>query len=67
VGGTDGEKLGALAAAWETKYGPGWDFQVGDGGFRGAGEDLAWVYRVEPVTAYGFGKGETFSQTRWTF
>ena len=25
------------------------------------------VFRVEPSTAFGFGKGETFSQTRWRF
>ena len=27
----------------------------------------ALVYRVAPATAFGFGKGKQFSQTRWRF
>jgi len=64
---TDPGRLGELAAAWEAKYGPDWHFDVVEGGFQGGGEDLGWVYRVAPVTAYGFGKGGTFSHTRWRF
>ena len=64
---TDPGTLGGLAAAWEAKYGPDWHFEVAEGGFASGGERPAWVFRVEPVTAYGFGKGDTFSQTRWTF
>ena len=36
-----------------------------DGGFNGDG-GVALVFRVEPVTAFGFGKGP-YSQTRWRF
>jgi len=38
---------------------------VRDGAFYGEG-GRAEVYEVNP-TAFGFGKGETFSQTRWRF
>jgi general stress protein 26 len=64
---TDRATLEVLAAAWEAKYGESWHFDVGEGGFLGGGESVAWVYRVEPMTAFGFGKGDTFSQTRWRF
>ncbi|WP_263170921.1 pyridoxamine 5'-phosphate oxidase family protein [Streptomyces sp. SCSIO ZS0520] len=60
-------RLRALARAWEEKYGPVWHFEVHeDGGFR-ALHGMAEVYAVAPRTAFGFGKGETFSQTRWRF
>ncbi|WP_232668760.1 pyridoxamine 5'-phosphate oxidase family protein [Pseudonocardia sp. TRM90224] len=62
---TDRDELAALAAAWETKYGPEWHFDVADGGFYGAG-GVALVYRLEPVTAYAFGKAP-YSQTRYRF
>ena len=65
---TDRATLELLAVAWETKYGEFWHFEVGDGGFLGGADDnVAWVYRVAPVTVFGFGKGDTFSQTRWRF
>ncbi|MFM9367518.1 pyridoxamine 5'-phosphate oxidase family protein [Streptomyces sp. Da 82-17] len=63
---TDEPRLRALAAAWAEKYGEVWSCEVTEGGFRGAnGLDL--VYSVVPRTAFGFGKGELFSQTRWRF
>jgi nitroimidazol reductase NimA-like FMN-containing flavoprotein (pyridoxamine 5'-phosphate oxidase superfamily) len=64
---TDTSTLQALADAWEAKYGPEWRFEVGDGGFEGQGETTAWVFRIEPKTVHGYGKGAVFSQTRWTF
>ncbi|MDQ0992801.1 pyridoxamine 5'-phosphate oxidase family protein [Streptomyces sp. V3I7] len=77
---TDEKRLAELAAAWEAKYGPGWHFEVRDGGFGTAGttsapppteesEDAgrAVVFRVDPRTAFGFGRDEGFSQTRWRF
>jgi nitroimidazol reductase NimA-like FMN-containing flavoprotein (pyridoxamine 5'-phosphate oxidase superfamily) len=57
--------LSRLAAAWKSKY--DWDWTVRDGGFHGAEGNVAQVFAVAPQTAFGFGKGETFSQTRWRF
>ncbi|WP_431040836.1 pyridoxamine 5'-phosphate oxidase family protein [Streptomyces sp. P1-3] len=77
---TDEKRLVELAAAWEAKYGPDWHFDVRDGAFslatttaapppteetRDAGR--AVVFEVSPRTAFGFGRGEGFSQTRWRF
>jgi hypothetical protein len=31
------------------------------------GGNMALVYEVAPTTAFGFGKGTSFSQTRWRF
>jgi general stress protein 26 len=66
-GVTDRSTLEALASVWEAKYGEFWHFDVGDGVFIGEAGNVALVYRLEPVTAFGFGKGNTFSQTRWRF
>lgn len=63
---TDQQSLQDLASAWESKYGAAWHFDVGDGVFR-SGDHEAFVFRIAPITAYGFGKGEVSSQTRWTF
>jgi general stress protein 26 len=61
----DRERLQVLADAWEHKYGSEWHFEVGDQTFTGQ-EGPALVFRVEPSTAFGFGKGP-YSQTRWRF
>lgn len=61
----DRDELAALAAAWEAKYGPEWHFDVVDGGFAG-GNGVALVYRIEPATAFAFGK-DPYSQTRYRF
>ncbi|MGP8299764.1 pyridoxamine 5'-phosphate oxidase family protein [Streptomyces inhibens] len=58
--------LRRLADLYVEKYGSDWQFDVRDGAFYGQG-DRAIVFRVEPVTAFGFGRGETYSQTRWKF
>ena len=50
----------------EDKYGPEWHFDVGDGRFIQRGNPGALVFRVEPTTAYAFGKAP-YSQTRWRF
>ncbi|MFD4293867.1 pyridoxamine 5'-phosphate oxidase family protein [Rhodococcus sp. NPDC058505] len=57
--------LRGLADAYVTKYGPQWRFEVAAGGFRGGGGP-ALVFRVAPVTVFGFTRGP-FSQTRWRF
>lgn len=63
---TDDAKLRRIAEAYEAKYGRDWHFDVGDGAFHAEGR-AALVYEVAPSVAFGFGKGEEFSQTRWRF
>lgn len=62
----DDAELRRVAGAYENKYGTDWHFDVNDGAFHHeAGE--AWVFRVAPVTSFGFAKGEPFGQTRFRF
>jgi nitroimidazol reductase NimA-like FMN-containing flavoprotein (pyridoxamine 5'-phosphate oxidase superfamily) len=63
---TDGATLRRVAETIEAKYGPTWHYEVRDGAFQHA-PGVAWVYEMRPVTAYGFGKGDVFSHTRWRF
>jgi general stress protein 26 len=59
----------SVAAVYESKYGP--RFTAPEGTWFGLGDAIRGgdvpVYRVTPSTAFGFGKGEQFSQTRWRF
>ena len=60
--------LQRVADAYAAKYGDPFNFTVGNGAFLnegGGGEAL--VFEVRPVKAFGFGKGDSFSQTRWRF
>jgi hypothetical protein len=61
----DEAELRRRAAAYETKYGSDWHYDVVDGAFAGPA-GVAEVYRVRPVTAFGFTRG-TYRQTRWRF
>ncbi len=61
---SDEAKLQRLADKYASKY--DWHYTVRDGAFYGEG-GLALVYEVTPTTAFGFGKGEPFSQTRYRF
>ncbi|MEU9158271.1 pyridoxamine 5'-phosphate oxidase family protein [Streptomyces sp. NPDC048417] len=63
---TDEGRLRELAAAWEAKYGPVWHYEVADGCFQ-HGPGRALVFAVRPRKVLGFGKGELFSQTKWTW
>lgn len=64
----DDATLHELSAAWTAKYGEYWRYDVADGTFRHAGGGAAVVYRVDPVTAFAFTKGEgRFGQTRYRF
>jgi hypothetical protein len=63
---TDDDALRRIADAYVAKYGEDWRFAVRDGAFRHDSGD-ALVFRVAPATAFGFGRGETYSQTRWRF
>jgi hypothetical protein len=62
---SDKVTLERLAGRYRTKY--GWQFAVRDGTLQGDEGNIAQVYAVRPTTAFGFGKGEPFSQTRWHF
>jgi general stress protein 26 len=64
----DDAHLRRLADAYEAKYGEDWRFDVQDGEFRhSSGEGVAFVFEVAPRKAFGFRKGDEFSQTRWRF
>jgi hypothetical protein len=63
---TDAVILQQVADRFAAKY-DGWAFTVGDGVLVGEPGNKAIVFRVAPQTAFGFGKGEPFSQTRWQF
>ena len=54
-----------VAKAYGAKY-AGWGLTVGEGVMLGEGGDTL-VFEIVPVKAFGFGKGEPFSQTRWDF
>jgi hypothetical protein len=71
---TDSATLQRVADLYEAKYGSAWRYIVRDGALyhahealRGEDASAALVYEVAPTTAFGFGKGEPFSQTRWQF
>jgi hypothetical protein len=59
--------LRRVAERFSTKYDPAFQFTAGDGVLRGDEGNTALLYEVAPVTAFGFGKGESYSQTRWRF
>lgn len=70
----DESTLQRIADAYVAKYGEDWHFVVQDGGFiheseaqEGSTSGEVRVYEATPVTAFGFGKGATFSQTAWRF
>jgi uncharacterized pyridoxamine 5'-phosphate oxidase family protein len=59
----------SVADTYESKYGP--RFTAPEGTWFGLGDAIRRgetpLYRVAPATAFGFGKGEKYSQTRWRF
>jgi nitroimidazol reductase NimA-like FMN-containing flavoprotein (pyridoxamine 5'-phosphate oxidase superfamily) len=66
---SDEPRLQRVANRYASKYDPRFQFTVRDGAFYGedAERGPAVVYHVTPTKAFGFGKGESFSQTRWRF
>jgi hypothetical protein len=62
---TETAALQRIADRYKSKY--DWNFTVEDGAFVQDGEHRPWVFRVAPVTAFGFKKGNPFGQTRWRF
>jgi hypothetical protein len=65
---TDEAKLQRLADAYIAKYDQLFVFHVRAGALWIEGsEDPGLAYEIRPTKAFGFGKGEPFSQTRWLF
>ncbi len=71
---TDEALLRRLADEWVRKYGEDWRFEVVDGAFVHAADSLrgddpgqAHVFAVVPGSVFAFGKGTTYSQTRFPF
>jgi general stress protein 26 len=62
-------ELRSVADTFESKYGA--HFTAPGGTWFGLGDAIrrneALVFRVAPLTAFGFGKGSPYSQTRWCF
>ena len=65
----DEAELQRVADTYESKYGS--HFTAPEGTWFGLGDAIrggdVLVYRVAPSTAFGFGRGKQFSQTRWQF
>jgi Pyridoxamine 5'-phosphate oxidase len=59
--------LRRVADLYEAKYGPDWHYDVRDDMIVCLRDNIALVFAVAPTTAFGFGKGAVFSQTRWQF
>jgi hypothetical protein len=65
---TDLDRLGRLVEAYATKYDDVFGFRLVDGQVRAPGaEDSPLFFEVRARKAFGFGKGTSFSQTRWRF
>jgi Pyridoxamine 5'-phosphate oxidase len=64
---TDEALLKRIATAYEAKYGSVWHWDVRDSTFHGTEGNVALVFAVTLTKAFGFGKGEIASQTRWRF
>lgn len=67
---TDHAMLRRVAGAYAAAY--GWQVTVRDGAFHANGAPTAGpppydVYRVQSVTAFGFGTDDTVRPTRWRF
>src|SRR4051812_26520754 len=62
---SDEATLQRVADAYESKYGSDWRFAVRDSAFQGNSGNIALVYKVMPTVVFGFGRGDSGSQTRW--
>jgi hypothetical protein len=61
-------RLRRLADGYAEKYDQLFRFTVRDGAFYAeGGESEVLVYELAYTTAFGLGKGDSFSQTRWRF
>ena len=65
---TDADRLGRLVDAYRRKYDDWFQFRLVDGQITAPGAPgPGLVYDVRPRKAFGFTKGDSFSQTRWRF
>ena len=64
---TDDERLRAIAAGYESKYGSEWHFDVDGGAFRHHDGGTALVFDVRPAKAWAYGREGLYRATRWTF
>ena len=65
---TDPDRLRGVVDAYRTKYDDWFGFRFEDGQFTAPGAvGPVLVYDVRARKAFGFRKGDTFSQTRWRF
>jgi hypothetical protein len=65
---TDPDRLSRLVDAYRDKYDDWFGFRLVDGQFTAPGAiGPVLVYDVRARKAFGFAKGDTFSQTRWRF
>jgi general stress protein 26 len=62
----DEPTLQRVVDAYARKYPEPFRFAVRDGVFVGDGGE-ALVFGIRPKKAFGFGRGTTYSQTRWRF
>jgi hypothetical protein len=68
VEANDAARLARLIDAYRTKYDDWFGFRLVDGRFTAPGAPgAALVFDVSARKAFGFTKGDTFSQTRWRF
>jgi hypothetical protein len=64
----DEPTLRAAAAAYHDRYDKLFEYTVDPEARRLMdGDDPVLLYRLRPVKAFGFRKGDEFSQTRWVF
>ncbi len=62
----DQDTLHRLAALWKSRL--DWDYRVTDDGFDdGSGKRTGLVFALRPVKVLAFGKGEPYSQTRFSW
>jgi len=59
--------LHRVADEFFKKYGKEWHFTVRDGAFLNPEGGGGPLHHVRPKMAFGFGRGEQYSQTRWRF
>ena len=64
----DDAKLKRVAGAFNSKYEAPFRFTVKDFALHGdGGSGKSLVFEVTPKRAFGYGRGKTFSATRWSF
>jgi hypothetical protein len=63
---TDEATLQRVVDAFAAKYPEPFHFKLQDGRLGGDGGEIL-VFRIQMTKAFGFGRGGTFSQTRWRF